>query len=114
MNQNEVRNYTVVKSFDVLRGLGKIKGRTDFSRLYCGRNSDYFSMILRSKRRQVSLGALYRLMKRLDFEIKNEKDWQAKTKLNECISSLRSEIEIRLDRQASLHSIIALNSERAK
>jgi hypothetical protein len=103
MNQQQVRNYVAVKSFDTLRELGKVKGRTDFSRFYFGRNADYFSMILRSGRRLISLGALHRLAKRLESEIENEKSYQIKNKLDECVTSLQIEITTRLDKQASLH-----------
>jgi hypothetical protein len=101
MNQSEVGNYAAVKSFDVLRELGKVQGRTDFSTFYCGRNSDYFSMILRSGR-PMSVGALTRITKRLEFEIGNEKNDQVRKKLNECFSSLQAEVMIRLSQQASL------------
>jgi hypothetical protein len=97
MNKQQIQNYAVVKLFDVLRELGKIKGRTQFSRFFCARNSDYFSMILRSAGRQVSIGCLHRLIKRLDYEIGGEKNNQARKKLTECMVSLQAEITTRLD-----------------
>jgi hypothetical protein len=103
MNKQMVKNYVVVKSFNTLRELGKVKGRTQFSRFYCGRNTDYFSMILRSKGRLVSLGALHRLSKRLGCEIENETNGQARKKLSACVDTLQAEITSRLDRQASLY-----------
>ena len=103
MNQKEVRNYSAVKSFEVLRELGKIKKKTEFSAYYFGRNADYFSMILRSGGRKVSLGALHRLSKRLGCEIENETNGQARKKLSACVDSLQAEIISRLDRQASLY-----------
>jgi len=112
MNKQQVKNYAAVKSFDVLRDLGKVKGRTEFSKFYCGRNSDYFSMILRSGRR-MSIGALTRLIKRLEFEIGNEKNDQVRIKLNECFSSLQAEVMIRLNQQASLNSAERTDASRA-
>src|SRR5579863_9494109 len=96
-----VKNYTVAKVYETLVDLGNVKNKQEFSAYYLGRNTDYFSMILRSNR-QLSLGAIHRLAKTLNFKIESEEDFQVKKKLNECISSLQTEIMIRLDRQASL------------
>jgi hypothetical protein len=112
MRQNEIRNYAVVKTFDVLRELGKIEGRIEFSKYYFGRNADYFSMIMRN-RRQFSLGSLHRLIKRLGYEIENEANNGAKKKLTECVVSLQGEILIRLDRQASIRSSERTDASRA-
>ena len=104
MNEQEIKNYAVVRSFDVLHELGNVESKMDFSRFYCGRNPDYFSMILRSAGRQVSVGAIYRLIKSINFEIERTRNVQARKKLNKCVASLQTEVMIRLDRQASLRS----------
>ena len=56
-------------------------------------------MILRGNR-QFSLGALQRSTKRLNYDVENEPNAQIKNELNECLLSLRSEIETRLNKKA--------------
>jgi hypothetical protein len=91
--------YLVTQLYEAMIELGNVKDRKQFSEFYLGRHWDHFSMLLRNKRR-ISLGALQRLAQRFSYDIEHENNVLRQAKLEECLSSVRSELEVRLNQLA--------------
>jgi hypothetical protein len=94
------KNYSIIKLYEILFELGKVRHKRDFSRFFMGRGRGYYTMISTGNNRHASIGAIHYLVKRLKHDISCESDADMKRRLTDCLNLADLELAIRLNQLA--------------